>query len=211
MIVANPFSTRFTHPGAIIFSSDRVDPLRLAGVLSETRSSRSGIFQIVGPHGCGKTTLTVAIAAQLAGQGTAACWLTVRGRSKTEPVRFDHYLPRLDSQPRPEIMVIDGIESVNAVQRSCILRQMSKRAWRVVLTTHRPAWRVPVLAELQPSRERFHDLCKQLLGDHLVGENKTDWQRMIEAAYDNASGNFREAFFELYDQFERVKSTKQLA
>ena len=211
MMVTNPFSTRFTRPGAISFTSDRVDPHRLVGVLSDYRASRSGIFQIVGPHGCGKTTLTVAIAARLAEQGRAARWLTVRGRSKTDPVRFDHFLPRIDSQPRSEIMVIDGIESVNAVQRSCILRQMSKRAWRVVLTTHRPAWRVPVLAELQPSRERFHDLCKQLLGDHLVGENKSDWQRMIEAAYDNASGNFREAFFELYDQFERVKSAKQLA
>ena len=205
MMITNPFSTRFTRPGAISFSSDRIDPLRLAGVLSETRKSRSGVFQIVGPHGCGKTTLTVAIAAELAEQGRAARWLTVRGRSKTDPVRFDHYLPRIDSQPRHEIVVIDGIESVNAFQRSCILRQLSKRAWRVVLTTHRPAWRVPILAELQPSRERFHDLCKQLLGDHLADENKIDWQTMIETAFSNAGGNFRDAFFELYDQFELTK------
>ena len=78
MMITNPFSTRFTRPGAISFSSDRIDPLRLAGVLSETRKSRSGVFQIVGPHGCGKTTLTVAIAAELAEQGRAARWLTVR-------------------------------------------------------------------------------------------------------------------------------------
>ena len=118
-VVANPFSTRYTQPGALSYLCDQTDPQRLCRILEQeefaSRSPRA--FQIVGPHGCGKTSLTVAIAEILADQAVATCWLTIRARSRSDRVRFDRYLPCPSSKNRPELLVVDGIESVN----SCLL------------------------------------------------------------------------------------------
>lgn len=208
-MTANPFSTRFTRPGAIEFSSDLVQSHRLVETLAKA-TGRSNTFQIVGPHGCGKTTLTIAIASQLAQQGTETLWLTIRGNSKPDQVRFDRYLSCLDANENPDVLVIDGIESVNAFQRNCILREVGKHAWRVILTTHRALWRIPVLTTLSPSLEVFEDLCSRLICSDLANWNKEDWRPRIETAYGNANGDFREAFFELYDQYELCVDVKQV-
>ena len=200
-VVANPFSTRYTQPGALSYLCDQTDPQRLCRILEQeelaSRSSRA--FQIVGPHGCGKTSLTVAIAEILADQAVATCWLTIRARSRSDRVRFDRYLPCPSSKNRPELLVVDGIESVNRFQRSSMLRHFRKNFWRVILTTHRPIWGVEKLSELKPSFDCFHSLCRQLLGRTAT---ESDWPQKIETAFEAANGNFREAFFDLYDEYE---------
>jgi len=201
-LATNPFSTRFTRPGAIRFSDSHVDLHQLCRILEDDHNSANGksnTFQIVGPHGCGKTTLTIAIAESFAKQGISTRWITIRGRSKQDVVRFDQYLPLSSAEGQPQILVVDGIESVNWLQRSCMLQQFRKRYWAVVLTTHRPLARIKVLTELRPSLAKFNDLCEQLL---IGSQSQNNWSEKTKLAYQNANGNFREAFFELYDEFE---------
>jgi hypothetical protein len=71
---------------------------------------------------------------------------------------------------------------------------------RVILTVHYPIWFVPILYRTKPQFSIFVNLVRQMLPD-LPEESA------LRAVYDRSAGNFRSAFFELYDQWEKGKAT----
>jgi hypothetical protein len=67
----------------------------------------------------------------------------------------------------------------------------------LILTVHRPLWFVPVVYRTQPQFTVFVQIVRQLLPD-------SPHESVLQAVYEHSGGNFRNAFFELYDQWEKM-------
>lgn len=197
----NPFSTRFTRPGSLKFLEDGIGVDELSKKLLTSQTT----CQIVGPHGSGKTSLTIEIAKRLSDKSVRSRWITFRRESwfSSPQSKQEDYLP---GQPPSasvdrEILFIDGIESLGFFSRYVVLRRLKTKRVQLVLTTHQKLAGYDVLTTLHPKLEMFRKLAKQL-------HSSTDptWQAKVDAAFEKSNGDFREAFFLLYDQIEQPES-----
>jgi GTPase SAR1 family protein len=178
----NPFSTKFWSPGAIPFqfseSGETVEMLR------ET-AERCPICQIVGPHGSGKSTLLLNLLK----------WYETNG----EPVRLllfndkQRSLPYDLMFPVKQILFADGFEQLSWKNRL----QLLLRAKRLILTAHRPVWCVPVLYRTKPQFSVFVQIVRQMMP-------APPEESVLRKVYERSGGHFRNAFFELYDQWEET-------
>lgn len=204
-IPTNPFSTRFTRPGSIAF----IDNADLMESASRRFRSHQFLGQIVGPHGCGKTTLSLAIQAQLQSCFRSARHVTWR-RSKrwlcqTELPRVtDHPSRRgnqharigADADSESILLVVDGVESVSLFQRYALIAACRNHGNGLLLTTHRPLPGIPTIATLQPSCDQFLRIVEQLAPHFRLDPNE------LKLAFHHNGGNIREALMDLYDRFE---------
>ena len=193
----NPFATRFTRPGSLDFIEDDLRVDELSQRLLEIRDP----CQIVGPHGSGKTSLTIAIAKRLFKNSIRSRWITFRRERyfSSPSSKHEDYLPEqkpVESTDR-EILFIDGIEGLGLLQRFFALRKLKSRRTQLVLTAHQKLSGYPVLATVHPKLETFRKLARKL---HPTTDST--WQTKVDAAFADAEGDFREAFFLLYDQID---------
>lgn len=128
--------------------------------------------------------------------------------------------PEAAGQPAPsrQGLVIDGWEHLAVWQRWWYWRRFRRQFSAILLTTHRPVSGVAVIAETSPQRDVFHRLIARCLADKpeelpdqapRKAANSNPWQpsvQQIDAAFDRHRGNFREAFFELYDLYESTRA-----
>ncbi len=184
--------------------------------------------QVVGPHGSGKTTLTISLARHLAPHFEQFSWLVVTpsrwwgGRptyrvqlaarvtpgpppGTLEFLEFDllegteKLLPRLRSQGPGECLFVDGVEQLGRWWQQRIARATVDRA--VIWTTHQPlTWAGEVLCQLQPNLPQFQRLIEQLTGGAAnLGSSE------LEQAFDSSGGNVRLALGQLYDHWEQQR------
>ena len=152
-------------------------------LLEKTR--RHPICQIVGPHGSGKSTLLL---------GLLKCY-----EEKRENVRHLFFndqhrqIPGALFLQKNQMFFIDGIEQLAYWNRCRLLC----RARRSIVTVHEPLWFIPILYRTEPQFSVFVQLVREL-SPKLPGES------VLRAVYDRSAGNFRNAFFELYDQWEEA-------
>ncbi len=191
--MTNPFATCFTRPGEIPFVDDLLDISFLAKQVAESNRA----LQIVGPHGSGKTTLTIEIARALMPRGFETTWLTIRKSSFQSQLIRNEYLSdqKIDvNKSNQKLVVVDGIESIGLAARVALIGNLSKRA-KVLLTTHRKRLGATLLCRTKPSLKTFRKLCNDL-----CPEMSNECPSAIDAAFHAENGNYREAFFRLYDE-----------
>jgi energy-coupling factor transporter ATP-binding protein EcfA2 len=182
----NPFSTRFTQPGAIAFRFTAADGL---AVLVSKLESTNGWGQIVGPHGSGKSTLLATLIPELAG-----------GRVRRVRLDTSHRTlpPDLFYPPEPgSLLVIDGFEQLGVLSRFRVKRHCRRHGSGLLVTAHRSMG----LPDLHRTNAAAHAaaLIADLLPPH--GEwvlNGFD----IAARLRRHRGSLREVLFELYDRWE---------
>ncbi|HBT77721.1 MAG TPA: hypothetical protein DEB39_12540 [Planctomycetaceae bacterium] len=184
----NPFSTRFHEPGALGFLFSDGDS---AERLLERFIRFDGCAQIVGPHGSGKTTLLRTLMPLLAARFPSPDprEIALHDGQRRLPEEFWSE----NAGCRNRLVVIDGYEQLSFFER--LRLRCSCR--RLLVTTHRAAWRMPVLCREVSSPDRFVRLVRLLHADPVF---KADEE--LRSLYRAHHGNCRDAFFELYEEWE---------
>jgi len=176
----NPFSTKFWVSGMISFqfseSGETMDTL-----LQRVRQSTT--CQIVGPHGSGKSTLLQNLLKRYEESGESVRYLFFNDQHRQVPDDLTFQ--------QNEALFVDGFEQLWLRDRLWLLL----RSKRLILTAHRPVWFVPVLYRTKPQFAIFEQIVRQLTPD-------SPEDLALRAVYERSGGNFRSAFFELYDQWE---------
>jgi hypothetical protein len=183
----NPFSTRFTRPGAMPFLS--AEQLDLSSIAA--RFAANGYRgQIVGPHGCGKTTLTFGLQSQLGQQIQAVRRVTIRHDRAIIATETDW------RDRNPQLLVIDGVERMTTTQRWLMIQSCRNLRMGILVTTHKRINFLPVLCEIQPTLETLQRIVEHLAPDVQIESEylNTTWSR--------SGGNIREALMDLYDWYE---------
>lgn len=200
--ISNPFSTRCVRPGAVPFLyPDELVPETLMGRLM----GLEGRGAIVGPHGCGKTTLLLDLARRIEQSGQAVHRVMIDAGS------FDF------AQVRNEIagnsphswVALDGFDQLSGRERSWVIRYTRKSSLRLLVTAHSPC-RLPTLVRLTPCVISFERVVSHLCADlkerdaEVFAKWMDRWtgdakQRLFQEHH----GDIREALFSLYDDWEQ--------
>lgn len=186
----NPFATRFTRPGAIPPLDRQGRPLDLAALTTRLRAL--GAAAIVGPHGHGKTTLLVALADGLAGDGLPVVVLRARTwRDCFLAIRA------IAAAPAGGLVCIDGWETLGPYRGP--LRQAARWLGRGLLVTSHGTAGLPVLCECGTSATLLHAIVARLpdQGGRIDAE-------VVATAFERHGGDLRESLSELYDRYERA-------
>lgn len=172
---ANPFDAARFVPGAL-----RWIPEDALAPLAEAVCVPHGRFQILGPHGSGKSTMLVHLERLVR-------WNAVR-------LRGSQGLRGLSLPLAPVVILVDEAEELGVV-RFAIVRALARvRRASLVVTAHRDLGFV-TLAERRVEPEIVHALCSELARGGAAPS--LDDVRSLLTRHD---GNVREVFFELYDR-----------
>jgi len=175
----NPFSTKFWTAGAIPFQFSQ--PGESIDVLLE-KMQRHPVCQIVGPHGSGKSTLLLELRKryEASGENVRHLFFNDQQRHIPEEITF-----------REDItFFVDGFEQLRFRDQCRLLFQSE----RLMMTRHRPIWFVPILYRTKPQFSIFVQIVGQMV------PNPPE-ESVLRQVYERSGGNFRNAFFELYDMF----------
>jgi len=182
------------------------------------------VGQIVGPHGCGKTTLCHAIANELGKIFPMVDYVAIRSGRDVETIRYRNSLGA-DSgvATGAKLTIVDGAERVSLLQQRMIVANLtrSKRfdpdcvvpksdrqqgfclksslGSGLLFTSHRPLKFVPILSTISPSLAAFISVAKYLDPSLKLGEDQ------LAKLYEEADHNIREAIMLLYDWYESVE------
>lgn len=204
LVFQNPFSTRFIRPGAIPWLSTSTS---LSSLLLRLCSIDNRAI-ICGPHGSGKSTILSHLVSIAKRQGLnvhclrISSWLDVIG-----VIRLFATI-----HPKQSLVAIDSWELLGFL--GWFLCQIADfRGVCVILTVHEVPWwnRWPVLLHMEADAKTFHQLVHKLMAKSSRSKNIKFSRAMLHDVLQRNSGNFREAFFELYDHYERQSRIKTYA
>ncbi|MDR1962659.1 MAG: hypothetical protein LBQ50_02650 [Planctomycetaceae bacterium] len=198
----NPFSTKFWIPGEIPyqFGEEGWDIDVLIGKMMVPAMTVPAmavpVMQIVGQHGSGKSTLLRTIQQRFEQQHLATRLEVLNDRQQTLPPDF------LPLRQDTTLYMIDGYEQLAFLERVRLRFRNWRRTGGLLLTTHQPVSGIPILYRTTPQFELFVKLVQHLTKTQPVSFGTTE----LRDIFDRASGNFRTAFFELYDMVQEKKS-----
>lgn len=195
---ANPFSTVFWASGILPFQFTP-PPFSKPFPCAEKNACLESLqqfiqqharCQIVGPHGSGKSTLLQELLKRYKNQGENVQYLFFNDQNRRVP----SHLPF----SKNTIFFVDGFEQLSCCHRYRLLL----RAKRLVFTTHHPMWFVPILYRTEPQFTVFANIVSRLTAD-LPETLILLEEPVLRSLFEQSGGNFRSAFFELYDRWER--------
>ncbi len=145
---------------------------------------------VVGPHGCGKTTLLEDLEFKLRESGFATHVL----RLDVEHPRFaSAFVRQFSAELAPnDIVLLDGAEQLSLVSWHWF-RYCTRRAGGLIITVHRPG-RLPTLWECSTSASLLAAIASNLLG-----EDAALLRESAQFLFERSGGNLREALREWYD------------
>ena len=193
----NPFSSRFVSPFSCEFIEDQANGYCVDEIASQLMLSKC--VQIVGPHGCGKSTFAWQVAKRLEKHVRQIRVVTMRPqgrwRGKIDVVTQS---PGDMAQQRAlkNLYIVDGLEQLSAVSRNGLVHALKSGNNYSLLTTHRPLWFVRTRVAMRPSEELFRKMALALASG-------TDFQltdELIASVYDQCGGNYRHGLSLLYDE-----------
>ena len=197
---SNPFSTRYTKPGAIAFrfddspDSSNASARGIARLLDRILATDPKCWQIVGPHGSGKSTLVKMLLAALPLSATFEHFV-LRDGQRTLPKR-----PSQDQQ----LVVIDGYEQLGWLARRSLKRRMKSSCERLLVTAHRDVG-FETLFETRVTRETVRNIVQELLDDQQASIRIQQLlaDEVIDGLLLRHGQNVREMLFELYDVWSK--------
>lgn len=185
----NPFATRYTRPGAIPPLDRHGIPLDVATLASRFDAVTAAAIE--GPHGHGKSTLLIALAATLHAAGRPVRIVQIRDWHDACAAGI-----AIATTPRRTAVFVDGWERLGLMAGPMRLMARVLRR-RLLVTSHQPAG-LPVLWKCETTPALLRAIVARV-PDHggVVDEQDTD------AAFQRHGGNVREALSDLYDTIER--------
>ena len=186
----NPFAAKRLVPGTMDYVVPLESELKPFVAVAAKRFLTTGVGQIVGPHGCGKTSLARAICDELRENFQAVRFVAVRNRRQIETVFED-----IRQTGKAELLVVDGIERLSILHRRSLLscgKASGGKRTNVLITSHRIHFGWPLIQELAPTREHFCKIAAQFGSSGLVEADFFE-------AFDFAGGDYRQALMRLYD------------
>jgi hypothetical protein len=190
----NPFSTRFTRPGAIAYLfAPGQSPTDLVRKLSE--SAWRG--QIIGPHGSGKSTLIAALVEPLERAGRRAHRFALHDGRRSLPRDWLRQA-RADAA---RLIIVDGYQQLSFWGRLGLKRICRRHGWGLLVTAHRDVG-FPMLFRTSPSLDVAQAVVAQLLS---AGEFNVNAEE-VARSFAQCQGNLRETLFALYDRYEEVNA-----
>lgn len=194
----NPFSTRYLRPGAIPFLFDE-ESGELEAMIDAFK--QGGYFgQVVGPHGCGKSTLCFSICESLCTEFDDFRFITIRSASN-----IDVKVSRGEGDgSKRSLTIIDGMEKLAALPQQMSIANLLKRESKdslangLIITSHRPLRFVPILYRLAPSIESLKRVV------YFLDPKNSIAQEELMRIYSKAGGNIREALMLCYDRHAKI-------
>lgn len=194
---SNPFSTRFTRPGAIPFHFapgpkqkqlfDRLWDMGLWG-------------QVVGPHGSGKSTLLHLLAREAAGAGINMVRFDLHDQQRRMPRGWKALVWESFERGRGTMVAVDGYEQLAPFAQWQLKRTCRHRRWGLLVTSHRDV-NLPHLYRTLTHIDLAHQLVRFVLPD---GETRVG-PEMVAETFRRHEGNLRQVFSDLYDRYERLR------
>lgn len=188
----NPFSTRFTRPGALpplAMDGSSID----AASLLRRLSALGGTAAIRGPHGSGKSTLMRSLEAALAAEGRLGGSLRLGGGRLHDPLAV---IRGVAACGPAEVLCVDGWERLGPLAAAG-LAATARLLGRQLLVTVHGATTIPTLVETATSVELLERIVG-LLPPHGGSIHPQD----VREAFAASAGDLREALFSLYDLYE---------
>jgi GTPase SAR1 family protein len=196
----NPFSTRFIRPDVCEYAFSPQESLK--DILSRLDAA-GGRGQIVGPHGCGKSTLMNALKRHFESQGIAVRHVMLTSSSAKLPKQFTSPINALDhSDGAGSLLLLDGYEQLNWWQRMRLRWRCRHLKCGLIVTCHRDLG-LPTIAALTPDIERLRLVVSQLISAASGRPSEDE----LEQIYQVSKCDIRECIFQLYDWYERRAGT----
>jgi hypothetical protein len=207
----NPFATRFVRPGAIPFQFGAdIDPQTLV----EQLAAANWRGAIVGPHGSGKSTLLATLIPRIEHVGRRVKHITLcSGGTISSNGRATSLAETLRELEPGHLLIVDGWEQLNWWNRYRTRGLTARRNCGLLVSAHDPALvkPLPLLFQTSPSLGTMQLLVEQFLQSDSKFVSPLVSQSDISAAFSQHHGNIRDAFFALYDLFERRTHSAGLA
>ena len=189
-IERNPYSTCFTAPGKMSFIFP--EPGQPEQIFTQFKlNGFQG--QIVGPHGCGKTTLTITLETYLDSRFDGIRRITIR---KDGAISGNIRRKNGRNFDGATLYVIDGIENMPWLHRRIFLKFIRSSAGGLLLTTHCAVKGIPVIYQITPSFLIFHKIISQISPDHLIDEQQ------LKQIFTQNNSSIRESLMALYTIWE---------
>ena len=192
----NPFSTRYTRPGAIAF---RFPPTFSAEGLVQRLRAQGWNGAIVGPHGSGKSSLLAVLVPAIRATGKSVLLIELHDGQRRLPIR----LQRRGDLHAGSVLVIDGFEQLSRLARWSLDRFRRSRQIGLVVTSHRPAG-LPELYRTSTSVALAGEIVESLL----AGQGRCISPEELAERYHARGGDLRETLFDLYDLYEQRRSSQ---
>jgi hypothetical protein len=155
--------------------------------------------QIVGPHGSGKSTLLAELVSKLHAREVPTQVTALHDGQRHLPVGFlDSLKPGVRT-----ILIIDGYEQLSFSECIKLRLRSGFHGHGLLVTTHSPALFLATLITLTTSTTLLSPLLNRLTAGFqpLISEHDA------AVSFARHSGNLREVWFDLYDQYERNRRT----
>jgi hypothetical protein len=209
-IADNPFSTRYTRPGAIPF---RFPPGSGAGELVEQLRSQGWRGAIVGPHGSGKSSLVAALVPAIRRAGKEVLLVELHDGQRRLPVDLekgsgvfvrpgDPAAEVIDQTKTPDpfsgsVVIVDGYEQLSWWNRLRLRRVSQRRGLGLLVTSHAPT-ALPLLFRTATSL----GLAQAIVQSLLAGRPELITPERLAQRFESRQGDLRELLFDLYDLYE---------
>lgn len=196
MVMANPFTTRWTRPGRIEPVDVEGRLIDLAGLLDRL-AALGGRAVIAGPHGSGKSTLLIRLREEAEARGRPTVICRLGGRPWRDAAAAITLVLRA---PASSLVCLDSWERLGRLARWATCLAARWTGCGLLVTSHGPAG-LPVLVQHEPSVATLRAVVRQLPdASHWLGTVVTDAD--LCAAFVRQAPDLREALFQLYDRFE---------
>ena len=187
----NPFSTRYTHPGAVPFM---MPPGETLESVADRFRRQKFVGQIVGHHGAGKTTFCHSLERLLRKDFGAIRRITIR-HPRDVLAKLSGQAMQSNSDSR--LLVVDGLERLPWLHRRLLLKQVQYPELGLLVTTHRALVGIPVLYTICPTIDTLRELTNQLAPGLAIKD------QVLASVHQKNPENIRESLMSLYDWFEK--------
>ena len=162
--------------------------------------------QIIGGHGTGKTTFMFEFVRVLLRQDYIVHHFSLHDRQRFLTDLFWERQISLNYQfktgaiEKVPIAVIDGYEQLSLEHKIRLRRACRKGRSGLLITTHTPAWRLPVLLRTETTDATLQYVIRYLFRD--LPDTTPPTRAMCRSLFDRHQGNLRNVLFDLYDHYE---------